>query len=423
MLRMGRIVTVVSGAFFFLVFIISWIFGAGAEISTAADTTVTLTETRKLIPSSSIPADDFGVTLVLSGDLAVVGAPGQAMGGNTPGVVHIFGRDTGGPVQWGEAVTLTAGDGVNGDSFGVLPAYSAGALAVGAPFATVNGNTAQGAVYLFARGSRLDSWTFVRKITAVPGSSGDGFGIAALDNGRLLVGAPNVTVGSNPRQGAAYLFEQDAGGPDNWGQTVVLTASDGVSNDYFGDSVVLSGDTAVVNQYIFSRQLNGNWTETTKLAAADGLESVLFGHSAAMSGDIVALGDASAEVNGQAFQGAVYLYGRHQNGANQWGQIRKITVTSGLAGDSFGTGVALSGDMLVVGAPGADKAYVFRQNAGGENMWGLTAVLTGSDVTDGSEFGIGTAVDRGLILVGARTANAVYLFDLRSYLYLPFIRQ
>jgi len=294
---------------------------------------------------------------------------------------------------------------------------------VGAPFASVNGNTAQGAVYLFARGGSLDAWTFVRKITAVPGSPGDGFGIAALDNGRLLVGAPNVTVGSNSRQGAAYLFEQDAGGPDNWGQVITLTASDGVTNSYFADSVVLSGDTAVINQYVFTRQSDGSWTETIKLAPEDGMGSILFGHSAAISGDIVALGDASATVNGQVSQGAVYLYGRHQNGVNQWGQIRKITVTDGLAGDSFGAGLALSGDMLVVGAPGADKAYVFRRNAGGENMWGLTAVLTGSDVTGGDEFGISTAVDRGLVLVGARTANAAYLFDLRSYLYLPFIRR
>jgi hypothetical protein len=313
---------------------------------------------------------------------------------------------------------------VNGDSFGVLPAYSAGVLAVGAPFATINGRAAQGAVYLFEQnGSGPDNWTFTRKITAAQGDMADWFGFLTLDNGRLLVGVPGKAVGENPRQGAAYLFEQGAGGPDNWGQTAVLTASDGVTNSYFAESVALSGDTAVINQYIFTHQQDGRWTETIKLAPEDGMGSISFGHHAAISGDVVALGDFAADVNGQVSQGAVYLYGRHQNGINQWGQIRKITVTNGLAYDSFSTGLALSGDMLVVGAPGADKAYVFRQNEGGENMWGLTAVLTGSDVTDGAEFGISTAVDRGLVLVGARTAGAVYLFDLRRYLYLPFMQR
>ena len=427
MLRVGRIFTAVTAGLFLLTVVVSWAAGISflpEQSETAEAAAVTLTETQKLVPVGSIPGDDFGVTLVLSGDIAFVGAPGQMQSGSTPGVVHVFGRDTGGLNQWGEAITLTAYDGVNGDSFGVLPAYSAGVLAVGAPFATINGNTAQGAVYLFEQnGDGPDNWTFTRKITAAQGDMADWFGFLTLDNGRLLVGAPGKSVGGNPRQGAAYLFEQNAGGPGNWGQTVVLTASDGVTNSYFADSVALSGDTAVIDQYIFTRQPDGRWTETIKLTAADGMEGSLFGLGAAISGDIVALPDASAEVNGQASQGAVYMYGRHQNGVNQWGQIRKITVTDGLAHDSFGTGLALSGDMLVVGAPGADKAYVFRQNAGGENAWGLTAVLTGSDVTGGEEFGISTAVDRGLVLVGTRTTNAAYLFDRRSYLYLPFIQR
>ena len=46
--------------------------------------------------------------------------------------------------------------------------------------------------------------------------------------------------------GAAYVFQRDQGGADNWGEVTKLTASDAQAGDQFGHGVAVSGDTAVV---------------------------------------------------------------------------------------------------------------------------------------------------------------------------------
>jgi hypothetical protein len=74
--------------------------------------------------------------------------------------------------------------------------------------------------------------------------------------------------------------------------------------------------------------------------------------------------------------------------------------------DLFGAALALDGDLLVVGAPGADRqsqenrgaAYVFRRGPGG---WAWEATLAAPDAAEGDNFGVAVAVDAGTVLVGA----------------------
>ena len=49
--------------------------------------------------------------------------------------------------------------------------------------------------------------------------------------------------------GAAYVFQRDQGGADNWGEVKKLTASDAEADDFFGLSVAVSGDTAVMGAH------------------------------------------------------------------------------------------------------------------------------------------------------------------------------
>ena len=163
-----------------------------------------------------------------------------------------------------------------------------------------------------------------------------------------------------------------------------LLASDAQASDLFGVSVAVSGDTAVVGAlqeddggadagaaYVFRRDQGGtdNWGEVTKLTASDAQASDQFGYRVAVSGDTAVVG-AWAEDAGGVNAGAAYVFRRDEGGADNWGQVTKLTASDAQAGDAFGNSVAVSGDTAIVGAPledaeGSDvgAAYVFQQPA------------------------------------------------------------
>ena len=54
--------------------------------------------------------------------------------------------------------------------------------------------------------------------------------------------------------------------------------------------------------------------------------------------------------------GSAYVFARNQGGANNWGDVKKLTASDAAAGDRFGVLVAISGDTIVVGAYRDDTA-------------------------------------------------------------------
>jgi hypothetical protein len=85
-----------------------------------------------------------------------------------------------------------------------------------------------------------------RKLTTSTGGTGNLFGYSVAASGNaVLVGAPNVRIGANTAEGAAYIFQQPSTG---WVTTAQPAAkfSAGTKGSSFGASVVLSGATAVV---------------------------------------------------------------------------------------------------------------------------------------------------------------------------------
>ena len=52
--------------------------------------------------------------------------------------------------------------------------------------------------------------------------------------------------GSHDAAGAAYVFERNAGGADNWGQVERITAQDAAADDRFGQDVSISGDVIAI---------------------------------------------------------------------------------------------------------------------------------------------------------------------------------
>src|SRR5205823_2471543 len=116
-----------------------------------------------------------------------------------------------------------------------------------------------------------------------------------------------------------------------------------------------------------------------------------------------------------------YVLLRNKGGANNWGEVRKLTSGDNVANDGFGYSVATDGDTIIVGAPRRNasrgSAFVFTRNAGGLDNWGKGAELTASDSANGNGFGVAVAADGERVIIGhgervntGKIATRVYVF-------------
>ena len=288
------------------------------------------TQQAELTASDGDAFDRFGSSVAISGGTIVVGAcchaavsnadTGSVVYGN--GAAYVF-TQTGG--LWTEQAELTAVDGVAGDNFGGSVGISGSTIVVGAsshPKPANNVGAGPGAAYVFTQTGT--TWTQQAELTASDGAAGDDFGFSvAVSCGGIVVGA--VYHGS---QGAAYVFTQ---GGETWTQQAELTASDGAAGDEFGGAVAIAGSTMVIGAashtvgsnvrqgaaYVFT-QSGTTWAQQSELTASDGVAGDLFGTSAAVSGSTIVAGAPPKTIGSNMFQGAAYVFAppshHHQHG-------------------------------------------------------------------------------------------------------------
>lgn len=108
---------------------------------------------KKLVPEDVVGGDLFGIAVAIHGDVVMAGARGWPFGNHPEGAAYLIRRfnDTGaGFFNWEVDKLLKASDGEAGDWFGAsVSSSSLGTVIVGAPFAGVTLNGAEGAVYFF----------------------------------------------------------------------------------------------------------------------------------------------------------------------------------------------------------------------------------------------------------------------------------
>ena len=323
--------------------------------------------------------------------------------------------------EWMEVAKLTPNDGLTGDEFGFSVAYDGDIVAVGARMY----NTGRaGAAYLF-EANGAGGYTQIKKLVPGDAEAGDRVGNAVLVSGDFAFVSGNIAqVGSEAGAGAVWIFQKDAGGTDNWGQVAKLTANTPLSGANFGSSMAIDGNKLLVcaqsetyggeskpgAAYLFENDGLGNWTQIQRLQPSDFDEKDYFGQSCGIDGDTLAIG---AHGGGKA-----YVF--QDNGTGTWVEKQILTVS----GSYFmGTGTAISGDNVVVGAyrsvvnslSNAGTAYVFGRDTGGSDNWGLDSSLAAGDPQEGGYYGVGTAIDGNCLMVGAQGADsndgAVYVLE------------
>ncbi|MCH8151573.1 MAG: hypothetical protein IH830_04265 [Planctomycetes bacterium] len=382
----------------------------------------TANELTKLTASDAAAGDEFGISVASSGDVAAVGARFDDDNGIDSGSAYVF-RWNGS--AWLQEAKLIASDGSPGDQFGFSVSISGDVALMGA-FRDDDSGTDSGSAYMF----RWNGWSWVQeaKLTASDGAADDFFGFSVAVSGELAVvgavrdedaclGYPN----SNPNcnTGSAYVFKRPAGGWVDMTETAKLTASDGGVGDEFGFSVAVYGEVAVVgarldddngqnsgSAYVFVKPPGGwvDMTETAKLTASDGAAIDLFGSSVGLSGDMAVVGAHLHDVN-RASVGSAYVFEKPAGGWVDMTETAKLTASDGTAGDKFGFSVAVSGNVTVITAVNDDdngvnsgSAYVFRFDG---TDWIEEAKLTASDGAPSDDFGLSVAVNGDVAVVGA----------------------
>jgi hypothetical protein len=271
------------------------------------------------------------------------------------------------------------------------------------------------ALYLSTTLAYADNYVEQTKLLAHEGVSNDFFGYSvALSKDTAVVGAFRVDDDKKGEDvGAAYVFIRSN---NTWIQQAKLMAADGEAEDTFGGNVAISGDTAVVgvirdddkvngedsgSAYVFIRR-GSHWSQQAKLTALDASPGDSFGYGIGISGDTLVLSAPHDDDRGKN-SGSVYVYTRK---GDTWSQQVKITAQDGTEGDVFGISVAISGDTLLVGADlneekgfNAGAAYIFTRSGGN---WTQQAKLTANDGAEGDLFGVRVALEEDTALISAR---------------------
>jgi hypothetical protein len=261
-----------------------------------------------------------------------------------------------------------------------------------------NSLPAAGSAFIFTRDS-AGVWQQVQKIVPSTRGSNSHFGFAAdITENYLIVGAYSEDRDSAGTAvsdaGAAFVFAKDSSGI--WSEVSMIAAGDRQSGDLFGYAVAISECCAVVGSFADDEDQNG----TNTLDAA----------------------------------GSAYIFEPDSISGN-WLQVAKVVPPEREARDEFGKSVDCSNDAVLVSAfkedhdengyyhmDGAGSAYVFRRDSSGP--WSFNRKLVAPDRSPLDEFGSSVAISDSLVIVGARlededasggsfvdAAGSVYVFS------------
>jgi FG-GAP repeat len=334
-----------------------------------------MTQVAKL--TSSDNGEGFGIDVSISGNTIVVGAANPSnfdAPATSPGAAYVFVKPVSGWADMTETAKLTASDGQPGDAFGSSVSNSANTIAVGAIFATDNfGNSFAGKAYVFVRPSA--GWSGNLNQTATLTASDtqllNYMGASVAISGHSVVAG---AYGHNNFQGAAYVFVEPSSGWTSMTQTAELTASDGKGSADFGFSSAINGNTVVIGAvnaaagkgaaYIFVKPTTG-WidaTQTAELRSPNAAQSDGFGQSASISGNAVVIGAPGTTVGSNSGQGAAFSFLKPSTGWKNTSRALELTASDGAANDNLGVSVSIGGSTIVAGAPKSSSpgsAYVF----------------------------------------------------------------
>lgn len=435
-----------------LIILLYFLLGTGSFVFSQ-----TFSQVNKIVAADREAVDNFGTSVSISGNLAIVGSPREAddaAGANWmqySGSAYIFQRNSAG--NWVQVQKIVASDRGPGDLFGTSVSISGDYAIVGSYGDDEN---ASGANYMFGSGSAYifhrssgGSWSQVQKIVANDRDALDYFGIAVSISGdRAVVGAYNDEdssgAGNTQGAGSAYIFERDTT-TNVWNQ-VKKIASGQTTDGNFGYAVSISGSSIIVGAYLenagssqgvlndvgaayfYERNSSGIWSQVIRVTASDKDAYDYFGYSVSISGSYAIVGafqeaDDATGSNPLSYAGSAYIFKKI---GVSWFQVQKIVPSDRAAFDLFARSVSISGNFAVIGANSEDEdpaglntqidagsAYIFKLDSAGN--WIQHQKIVASDRAANDYYGYASCISGSQIIIGAYSededaqgANSLY---------------
>ncbi len=380
-----------------------------------------INEYAKLLASDGAAEDQFAQAVSVSGETAVIGSPYDDDFGRWSGSAYVFQKNGS---NWVQVTKLLPSDGDSGDYFGLSVSISGNAIVVGAPKDGDNGNDS-GSAYVFEKNG--SEWVEVAKLLANDGAELDAFGHSVSISGDTVVVGAKGDDDNGSRSGSAYVFQKSG---SYWALKAKLLALGGAEDDFLGRSVSISGNTAVVGAngdddngtdsgsvFVFVEPAGG-WSgilyENAVLLPNGGAAYDCFGTSVSISGDTVVAGANLDDDNGHE-SGSAFVFEKPVGGwSGVLNEDAKLLDSGGAAVDYFGASVSIFGDKVVVGAyrddhgfaSDAGTAFVYaKPPEGWSGILYEDVILLASDSAGYDNFGRSVSISNDTVVVGAPRDN------------------
>lgn len=330
--------------------------------------------------------------------------------------------------------------------FGFGMSMSGNVLAVGVPNADGPnpGQTDIGAVDIYVYQEQFRLWERLKRI--YPGSplGTANFGYSVdLDGDQLIVGAPGENH-AGALSGAAYIFQRDQGGTDNWGQVTKLLPTTGEANAVFGASVGIDNGIAAIGSpqrtgggvamnagsvFASFRDSNGLWTQPAAITGFVPLANDCYGRTVAVEGTRIMAAAPFGQTGvtpPDAGVVVVHTYSLGIDGLPIGHSTLTVTDPNPSSMASFGSAISVQGLTMVIGSSnkttsagvGAGVVSIFRFNALTGWQWITELQAPGGQSND--RFGSSLCLSGDTLAVGAPFADhslaspdtgAVHLFE------------
>ena len=381
-----------------------------------------LTLQQTILNPSPDNNDLFGVAISLSGGKALVGAQLDDTSGTDTGRAYLFNAASGALLQTfanpnpaGLPLSGTPPT-PQSDAFGVSVSLSGNLALVGAQGdetgVSIPNNS--GTAYLFNATTGALTRTFTNPTPGV----NDNFGHSvAVSGNRALISATGNNPGGIAGAGAAYLFDTDTGAllrtflnptpasSDNFGFDIALNGNFALISTISDDTAALNAGAAYLFDVATGTLLHTFLNPTPELNNVFG-NNDNFGVAVALSGTRIAIGAPNDGANG--FQnGVVYLYD-----LATFNLLSTLTIPNPFTSDTaefLGNDVALSDDYLLAGAPFRNKGLPTSQRDLGAaflydaNTGAFLQEIDDTAPVSNDRFGFTVALDGRDALIGAQT--------------------
>jgi len=360
------------------------------------------------------PNPNFGTSVDIDGDRAVIGASGSWVSGPLGGAAHVFERSLNG--AWNEVQELVP---TTASSF----TFSGSSVAIEGDWLAMSSiANNSGSVTMY---ERQTSGVWQESTTLFPpvlpcllfGQSID------IDGNRMVIASQRNDLAT---LGFVAVYERPSVGI--WQLDSVVQPN---SSSFQLDSIDLEGDRFVIGAskhssasgelIVFERDTSGTWIEVAHVQAANPVPDAHLGASVELEGDLIIAGAPHHPQDVSAPAGTAHVFERRSNGT--WSEVHVLVGSPSVTGDRFGRAMDLEGGRLVVGAPESNLAallggavHVFERDPSGAFRHSITVVRQVAGLSDRLGNTRGVALDGSRVLASAFKGGTgvVEAFDIGS---------